>query len=86
MICLDMYGMDEYQSEKARILYKGEKIKKQHKTIEDGSFFMNETADLKNVLKGKLNIFVWIKDLLKAKSFNKFWIHDIQGSIIWYIK
>ena len=47
---------------------------------------MNETADLKNVLKGKLNIFVWIKDLLKAKSFNKFWIHDIQGSIIWYIK
>ena len=25
MICLDMYGMDEYQSEKARILYKGEK-------------------------------------------------------------
>ncbi len=66
--------------------YKGEKIKKQHKTIKDGSFFMNETADLKNVLKGKLNIFVWIKDLLKAKSFNKFWIHDIQGSIIWYIK
>lgn len=25
MICLDMYGMNEYQSEKARILYKGEK-------------------------------------------------------------
>lgn len=25
MICLDMYGIDEYQSEKAKILSKGEK-------------------------------------------------------------
>lgn len=25
MICLDMYGMDEYQAEKAKILFKGEK-------------------------------------------------------------
>ena len=25
MICLDMYCMDEYKAEKARILFKGEK-------------------------------------------------------------
>lgn len=25
MICLDMYGIDEYQAEKAKILSKGEK-------------------------------------------------------------
>ena len=32
MICLDMYGMDEYQAEKAKILSKGEKPNR-HKIV-----------------------------------------------------
>ena len=52
--------------------------------IEDNSFFMNETADLRNVLKRKVDIFRWIVDLFKTRSFNKFWIKDIRGSLVWY--
>lgn len=52
--------------------------------IDDGSFFMNETADLRNVVKRNINFFQWCSDLLRTKSFNKFWIQDIRGSLVWY--
>lgn len=52
--------------------------------IENNSFFMNETADFRNVMKKKLNIFRWVMDLLRTKSFNKFWEKDIKGSLVWY--
>lgn len=52
--------------------------------IGDNSYFMNETADLKNVLKRNISLFQWIHDLFKTKTFNKFWRKDIKGSLAWY--
>lgn len=45
---------------------------------------MNETADLRNVMKKRVNIFRWGIDLFRTKSFNKFWKKDIKGSLVWY--
>ena len=46
--------------------------------------FMNETSDLHYVVDRKINIFVWLKDLMRVKAFNKFWIKDIRGSLVWF--
>lgn len=62
----------------------GERIVNKKHFINDNSYFMNETADLKNVLKGNIRLFTWVKCLIKTRSFNKFWIRDILGSLIWY--
>lgn len=52
--------------------------------IDDESFFMNETADLRNVIKRNISPFQWMRDVSKTKSFNKFWSKDIKGSLVWY--
>lgn len=63
----------------------GERINcSQKHYIDDNSFFMNETADLRNVMKKRVNIFRWGIDLFRTKSFNKFWKKDIKGSLVWY--
>lgn len=48
MISLDMYGMDEYQSEKAKILFKGEKPNR-HNIIQFIAAMTCLVKDLKNV-------------------------------------
>ena len=48
--------------------------------------FMNETSDLHYVIDRKIGIFKWLRDLFRVKSFNKFWIKDLRGSLAWYKK
>lgn len=64
----------------------GEKIHSTEKTIQEKLYFMNETADFKNVLLGKIDVLSWVRDLTRTSAFNKFWLHDIRGSIAWYKK
>lgn len=48
MICLDMYGMDEYQAEKAKILFKGEKPNR-HNIVQFIAAMTCLVKDLENV-------------------------------------
>ena len=47
-------------------------------------FFMNETADLHYVIDHKMSVFKWFKYLFETKTFCKFWVKDIRGSLAWY--
>ena len=54
--------------------------------LNSDSFFMNETADFHHVVDKRIKFRTWLRDVFRTKSFNKFWIKDIRGSLIWLVK
>lgn len=52
--------------------------------IDSKGAFMNETSDLHYLIDRKIGIVHWLRDLLQVRAFNKFWIKDLAGSLIWY--